>query len=141
MTEISTDIREWGNAFEPKWDDKGLVTAVVQDHGTKQVLMVAHMDAAAFQATLQSGFAHFYSRSRGKLWKKGETSGETQKIVAIHVDCDQDAILLEVEPQGHGSACHNGFRSCFYRKAVGSGPIHLERTDEPVVSADKLYKR
>lgn len=105
--------REQGDAFLPKFDAAGLLTAVVQDAATGEVLMVAFMDDEALEATRKTGFAHFHSRSRGRLWKKGETSGHVLAVDAILVDCDQDALVLKVRPSG--PACHTGARNCFYR--------------------------
>ena len=101
--------------FEPRYDARGLVTVVVVDDSDGAVLMVAHMNADALQLTLETGIAHYWSRSRASLWKKGETSGNLQRVVEIRTDCDQDAILLRVEVQGDGLTCHTGRRSCFYR--------------------------
>ncbi len=108
---------EQGSRFIPCFDDKGLLTAVAVDYATREVLMVAFMDAEALERTRATGLAHFHSRSRGKLWLKGETSGNILKVRTIRVDCDQDALVLEVEPQG--PACHTGAASCFYRKIDG----------------------
>lgn len=105
---------EHGHALAPRYDAAGLVTAVVQDTSTGTVLMVAHMDADALEATMRTGLAHFHSRSRGRLWMKGEESGNTMRVAALRVDCDQDAVLLLVEPAG--PACHTGATSCFYRR-------------------------
>ncbi len=101
----------------PKYDAAGLLSAVVQDSKSGEILMLAFMDEEALAATRSSGEAHFHSRSRGKLWKKGETSGNVLKVVDILVDCDQDALILKVRPAG--PACHTGARSCFYRKIEG----------------------
>ncbi|MFP5394930.1 MAG: phosphoribosyl-AMP cyclohydrolase [Alphaproteobacteria bacterium] len=111
--------REAGAAFMPKFDGQGLLTAVVVAAGTRDVLMVAFMDAAALEKTKETGFAHFHSRSRGRLWMKGETSGHVLKVLEIRVDCDQDALVLICEP--HGPACHTGAISCFYRRLEGEG--------------------
>lgn len=99
--------------FEPKFDANGLLTAVVTDLRSKDVLMVAFMNREALEATLQSGIAHFWSRSRQKLWQKGETSGNVLRVAEVLVDCDQDAVVLKAQPAG--PACHTGRRSCFYR--------------------------
>ena len=107
------------SAFKPKFDAAGLVSAVVQDAASGEVLMVAFMDAEALAATRATGFAHFHSRSRGRLWKKGESSGHVLAVEAILVDCDQDALVLKVRPAG--PACHTGERSCFYRALAGDG--------------------
>ena len=108
----------------PRYDAAGLVTAVVQDATSGEVLMVAHMDAEALARTRETGLAHFHSRSRGRLWLKGETSGNTLQVRELRVDCDQDAILLRVEPSG--PACHTGARSCFYRHLDGDRLQSLE---------------
>jgi phosphoribosyl-AMP cyclohydrolase len=118
---------EEGTAFAPHFDAQGLVTAVAQEPAGR-VLMVAHMDAEALRLTIATGEVHYYSRSRRKIWRKGETSGEVQKLVGIAVDCDQDALLLTVEQSGRGAACHTGRKSCFYR--VLKNGI-LEDTGEP----------
>ena len=106
---------ERGQVLAPRFDAKGLICAVTTHADTGELLMVAWMNAEALRLTLDTGFAHYFSRSRNALWKKGETSGQLQEIVEVRVDCDQDAVLLKVRPQGDGGACHVGFRSCFYR--------------------------
>ena len=103
----------------PKYDTNGLVTAVAVDHRTGALLMLAHMDAEAVAKTRETGFAHFHSRSRGRLWMKGESSGHVLKIVEIRVDCDQDALELRVEPAG--PACHTLAPTCFYRRINDNG--------------------
>jgi phosphoribosyl-AMP cyclohydrolase len=105
---------EEGTVFAPRFDAHGLITAVAQE-ADGRVLMVAHMNADALRLTIETGEAHYYSRSRKALWKKGETSGEVQKVVKIGIDCDQDTLLLIVEQTGRGAACHTGRKSCFYR--------------------------
>lgn len=105
------------DAFNPKFDAQGLLTAVVVDAGDNRVLMVAFMDAEALAATRATGFAHFHSRSRGRLWKKGESSGHTLAVEEILVDCDQDALVLRCRPAG--PACHTGAVSCFFRRLEG----------------------
>jgi phosphoribosyl-AMP cyclohydrolase len=105
---------EEGVAFTPRFDADGLVTAVVTDATSGDVLMVAHMNADAIAKTVETGEAWYYSRSRKRLWKKGESSGHVQRVVELRVDCDQDALWLRVEQAG-ASACHTGRRSCFYR--------------------------
>ena len=119
-----------------KWDTQGLVPAVVQDAETKEVLMLAYMNAEAFQATLETGHATFYSRSRNELWVKGKTSGHLQMVRAVYIDCDQDAILVRVDQIG-GAACHKGYRSCFYRKIV-DGAVQIDA--EPVFDPKEVYK-
>ncbi|QZD95478.1 phosphoribosyl-AMP cyclohydrolase [Qipengyuania gelatinilytica] len=113
MSETQSD-RESGTQFIPKFDDKGLLSAVVTDAESGRVLMVAFMDEEALSATQQTGEAHFHSRSRGKLWKKGESSGNVLKVEEMLVDCDQDAIVLRCRPAG--PTCHTGATSCFYRR-------------------------
>jgi phosphoribosyl-AMP cyclohydrolase len=104
---------EEGGALTPKLGQHGLVTAVVTDHVTGEVLMLAHMNAEALSRSIATGDAWYYSRSRQRLWRKGESSGNTQRIVEMRVDCDQDAVWIKVEQEG--PACHTGRRSCFYR--------------------------
>ena len=111
------DHSDTSTALDPAWDAAGLVTAVVTARGTGELLMVAHMDRAALAATQASGEAHFWSRSRRRLWKKGETSGNVLHIVEMRIDCDQDAVQLIVEAAG--PACHTGATSCFYRRIEG----------------------
>lgn len=103
--------------FTPRFDQQGLLTAVVVDLADETVLMVAFMDAEALEATRQTGFAHFHSRSRGTLWKKGEESGNVLEVAEILVDCDQDALVLRCRPAG--PTCHTGARSCFFRRLEG----------------------
>ena len=102
-----------------RYDAQGLIPAIVVDQSDNAVLMFAFMNAEAFAETQRTGIVHFYSRSRAKLWKKGETSGETFAVVEMRVDCDQDVLLVKVKPQGKGNACHTGRRSCFYREING----------------------
>lgn len=111
--------RETTDRLDPKFDANGLVTAVVTDADSGALLMVAHMNAEAIDRTRETRFAHFWSRSRQTLWKKGETSGNTLSVREIRVDCDQDALWLIVEPAG--PACHTGARSCFYRRLSEDG--------------------
>ena len=129
-----TEIEE-GLAFAPQFGADGLITAVVTDAKSGDVLMVAHMNQDALAKTIASGEAWYYSRSRQKLWKKGESSGHVQRVVELRVDCDQDALWLKVEQTGEG-ACHTGRRSCFYRAVpLGqSGAVKLEFRD-----ADKTF--
>lgn len=114
--------REGGSAFLPKFDAAGLLTAVVTDAATREVLMVAFMNEEALAKTRETGIAHFFSRSRGRLWMKGETSGHVLRVEEILVDCDQDALVIRATPAG--PACHTGAISCFYRKLDDD---HLER--------------
>ena len=121
-TAASSQELERGAVLAPCFDADGLICAVSTHADTGEVLMVAWMNAEALRLTLDSGWAHYFSRSRQALWKKGETSGQLQQVVEVRVDCDQDAVLLKVRPQGDGGACHVGFRSCFYR-AVEDGRL------------------
>jgi phosphoribosyl-AMP cyclohydrolase len=116
------DLEE-GATFAPRFDAHGLLTAIAVDATSREVLMVAHMNAEALALTLETGEAHYYSRSRKAIWRKGETSGEVQKLVEMRTDCDQDAILLVVEQTGRGAACHTGRRSCFYRRVEDSSTL------------------
>jgi phosphoribosyl-AMP cyclohydrolase len=118
---------ERGEVLTPNFNADGLIAAIAVHVDTGEVLMLAWMNAEALQRTLNSGEAHYFSRSRQALWKKGETSGQIQTVVEVRVDCDQDAVLLKVRPQGDGGACHVGFRSCFYR-VVEDGRL-VERPD------------
>lgn len=118
------DPRETGLDLDPRYDAAGLITAVVTDATTGEVLMLAHMNAEALAATRASGQATFWSRSRGRLWRKGEESGNVLRVVDLRIDCDQDAVLVIAEPAG--PACHTGARSCFYRRIGADG---LERID------------
>ena len=119
---------------EVKFDAQGLVTAVAQQHDTGEVLMVAWMNGAALERTVATGEAHYWSRSRRRLWRKGETSGQVQRLVELRLDCDGDTLLLLVDQ--HGVACHTGRRNCFFR-AVRDG--ELVTIAEPAVTPDKLY--
>jgi phosphoribosyl-AMP cyclohydrolase len=119
-----TAAREQGRSFMPKFDSAGLLTAVVTDAASGEVLMVAFMNQQAIDLTLASGLAHFYSRSRGRLWQKGETSGHTLAVQEILVDCDQDALVIRAIPAG--PACHTNARSCFYRRLGNGGLVQVE---------------
>jgi phosphoribosyl-AMP cyclohydrolase len=119
----ATSDREEGGAFDPKFGADGLATCVTVDASSGDVLMVAHMNGAALQATLATGIVHYWSRSRAALWRKGDTSGQTQTLVEMRVDCDQDAFLAFVTVGGDGGACHTGRRSCFYRRVETDGEV------------------
>ena len=114
---------------EIKYDAQGLVPVIVQDYRNNEVLMVAYMNSASLKMTLETGLTHFWSRSRQKYWKKGETSGHVQEVKEVLVDCDQDALVMKVDQKL--AACHTGYRSCFYRKLQG---------DELVVFLQKVFE-
>ena len=109
------------NRFTPRFDADGLITVVVEDATTAETLMVAHANGEAIRMTLQTGVAHFWSRSRGELWRKGATSGNELAISEVRVDCDQDVLLYRVRVTGDRVACHTGRRSCFYRSLSSDG--------------------
>jgi phosphoribosyl-AMP cyclohydrolase len=124
---------EDGLRFRPKFDASGLVTCVATDAMTGDVLMVAHMNEEALRKTIASGEAWYFSRSRKSLWRKGETSGQAQRVVEMRLDCDQDAVWIRVEQTG--AACHTGRHSCFYRQVIaGEGGARLSFVD-----ADRLF--
>jgi phosphoribosyl-AMP cyclohydrolase len=132
-TSAHSHDREEGLELQPKFDASGLVTCVATDAASGDVLMVAHMNDEALRKTIESGEAWYFSRARNALWRKGETSGQTQRVVEMRLDCDQDAIWIRVEQQG--AACHTGRRSCFYRKVdAGDGDPRLSFVD-----ADRLF--
>jgi phosphoribosyl-AMP cyclohydrolase len=118
---------------EIKWDDRGLVPVVVQDEKTRDVVMVAYMNKEAFDLTLATGKAHYFSRSRNKLWFKGETSGHTQDVKSVRIDCDNDTLLLTIDQKV--AACHTGFWSCFYRIWEKGWKV----TGEKVFDEEKVY--
>jgi phosphoribosyl-AMP cyclohydrolase len=136
---------EEGLALTPKFDADGLVTCVATDAASGEVLMVAHMNAEALQKTIATGEAWYFSRSRRALWKKGETSGHSQRVIEMRVDCDQDAIWIKVEQVA--GACHTGRRSCFYRavplgKADGKpGAVRLEFRGEKIFDPKAVYRK
>ena len=121
------DLEE-GKRFTPRFGADGLITCVTTDQRDGTILMVAHMNAEALALTLETGIAHYWSRSRQSLWRKGDTSGQLQTVREIRTDCDQDVVLLKVDVGGDGGACHTGRRSCFYRKLEldGKGAILVE---------------
>jgi phosphoribosyl-AMP cyclohydrolase len=135
-----TDLEE-GAALTPKFGPDGLITCVATDAASGSVLMVAHMNADALAKTIATGEAWYFSRSRGKLWRKGESSGHFQRVVEMRVDCDQDAIWIKV--QQTGGACHTGRHSCFYRAVpVGkAGTVTLEFRDELLFDPAKVYHK
>ena len=121
------DQRDTTDRFLPRYDAAGLVTAIVTDADSDVLLMVAHMNEEAIAKTRETGQAHFWSRSRGALWRKGDTSGNGLTVVEMRVDCDQDALLLRVKPAG--PACHTGRRSCFYRRVEADGGLSFLADD------------
>lgn len=112
---------ETSTALTPRYDSNGLIAALAQDHATGEVLMLAWMNAEALKLTLETGQATYWSRSRNKLWRKGEESGHVQRVIEARIDCDQDAVLLRVEQTG--AACHTGQRTCFYRIVSKGGVL------------------
>ena len=111
-------------AFRPRFDSNGLIAAIAQDAETGDVLMLAWMNAEALKATIETGRATYWSRSRGELWRKGDTSGHIQEVVELYVDCDQDAILMKVRQTG--AACHTGRKGCFYRRVDGQDKLTFQ---------------
>jgi len=128
---------EEGLGFSPKFDENGLITAIAQDAKTGQVLMVGCMSRTALDLTIQTGFATYFSRSRQKLWKKGEESGHFQKVQQILVDCDQDCLILKVIVEA--GQCHVGYQSCFYRELKKGSDKDLEFIAEKVFDPKKVY--
>ncbi len=129
MSAHSHDLEE-GSAFTPRFDASGLIVCVTVEAATREVLMVAYMNQLALDKTVETGVAHYWSRSRQSLWRKGDTSGQVQKVVSLSIDCDQDALLLAVEPGGDGKACHTGRKSCFYRTLGPDGRLVLIQRGE-----------
>ena len=134
-------VLEEGAVFSPRFDAAGLVTAVVTDAADGTLLMLAHMNAEAVARTLETGVAHYWSRSRQQLWKKGETSGNLQRVVEIRTDCDQDALQIRVNVAGADATCHTGRRSCFYRTvALVDGRAVLEDDgSKPLFDPKEVY--
>jgi phosphoribosyl-AMP cyclohydrolase len=115
---------EESDLFTPRFDANGLIPCVTVDDDTGEVLMVAWMNDAALKLTLESGFVHYWSRSRQSIWKKGETSGALQRILEVRTDCDQDVVLIRAKVEDRANTCHTGRDTCFYRRVpLGSGPI------------------
>jgi phosphoribosyl-AMP cyclohydrolase len=124
--------------LELKFDANGMIPAIVQDHQTRQVLMMAWMNAESLRLTLETGKTHFFSRSRGKLWLKGESSGHVQEVKAISTDCDRDCLLIEV--QQHGAACHDGYYSCFYSRLQPDQQT-WQIVGERLFDPEKVYRK
>jgi len=127
------------SAFKPKFNKDGLITAIAQDAATGQVLMVGYMNTEALDLTIKTGYATYFSRSRQKLWKKGEQSGHFQKVSQILVDCDQDCLILKVTVDA--GQCHAGYASCFYRKVKTDTPGKLDFIAEKNYDPDQTYKK
>lgn len=121
------NARDTGLDLDPRYDRDGLITAVVTDSTSGEVLMLAHMNAQALALTLETGFAHFWSRSRQALWKKGETSGNMLAVIETRIDCDQDAVWIKA--RASGPACHTGANSCFYRRVTATGLEPIDAAD------------
>lgn len=136
---LSHDAAEEGTVFAPKFDAHGLVIAIAQEASSGRVLMVAHMNAEALRLTIETGIAHYWSRSRQSLWKKGESSGELQQVVEMRTDCDQDAILISVVQTGRGAACHTGRKSCFYRIVEDTATLR-DAGDSRLFDPKDVYK-
>ena len=134
---MGTRQNEEGLEFEPKFDENGLIPAIAQDADSGEILMVGYMNREALDATLRSGCGTYFSRSRGRLWKKGEQSGHVQKVEQILVDCDQDCIVLKVKVDA--GQCHVGYQSCFYRALKKGSPDKLEFVAEKVYDARETY--
>jgi phosphoribosyl-AMP cyclohydrolase len=132
---MTTNPRESGATLDVRYNEQGLVPAIVQDADTGQVLMMAWMNADALHQTLETRKATFYSRSRGKAWVKGETSGHVMQVIEARVDCDQDTVLLRCK--AHGPACHAGYHTCFYRAAEGGDSLAF--VEEKVFEPEKVY--
>jgi len=143
----SAQAVETTDVFSPKFDAHGLIPAIVQDASSNEIIMLAFMNAQALEKTIITGTAHYWSRSRQQLWLKGETSGQTQQIVEMKTDCDQDVILLKVKVQGLGATCHTGKRACFYRQIDTSG-LNADNTvglkdigGKPLFDPAEVYKK
>ncbi len=133
---MADNARETGDQLDIKFNDQGLVPAIVQDVDTGEILMVGWMNQAALHQTLETKKATFFSRSRNKMWVKGESSGHVQEVVEARVDCDQDVVLLKCK--SHGPCCHVGYQSCFYRAADAAGKLRV--TEEQVFDPEKVYR-
>ena len=133
--------QELGSSLNLKLDANGLITAVTVDADTNQVLMVAFMNLAALEKTIATKKCTYWSRSRQKFWVKGEESGNVQEVVSVHIDCDQDAVVVKVRQKG--AACHNGFESCFYREVVtgANSALELKTIATPVMDPKAMYKK
>ena len=135
---------EYGDVLSPRFSADGLITAVTVDAADNTVLMVAHMNAEALRLTIETKIAHYWSRSRSEIWKKGETSGNMQAVKEIRIDCDQDCVMLKVETAGNGANCHTGRKSCFYRVLEktedGQARLVFDDTDTPRFDPKAVYR-
>lgn len=142
--DVSKDVLDSDSLFRPRFNEDGLITAIAVDAEDNTILMLAYMNAEALQLSLQTGIAHYWSRSRNALWKKGETSGNVQIISEIRTDCDQDAVILRVRTQDTGANCHTGRKSCFYRSLEigddGQVVLAFDKEDQPLFDPSKVYK-
>ncbi|WP_290818896.1 phosphoribosyl-AMP cyclohydrolase [Aquidulcibacter sp.] len=129
----STQVLERGLDLMPRFDADGLIPAVAQSAETGEVLMLAWMNGEALRLTLETGIAHYWSRSRQSLWKKGETSGQVQHVQELRIDCDQDAVVMKVKVDGDGGCCHVGFQSCFYRAVADKDGRLVQIQPDPAV--------
>ncbi len=140
---LSKEELENSTVFAPRFNENGLVPAIAVDAEDSTILMVAHMNAESLALSLQTGIAHYWSRSRSSIWKKGETSGNVQEIKEIRTDCDQDVVLLKVRTRDNGANCHTGRRSCFYRTVVtdedGAITLVFDPDDEPRFDPKIVY--
>ena len=134
---------EEGTVFAPKFDANGLVPVIAVSAVTGEVLMLAYMNADALARTIETGEAHYWSRSRGRLWRKGETSGNCQRVIEMRTDCDQDTLLLRIEMTGVEACCHTGRKSCFYRRIEGGeGAARLAFVDaERLFDPGSVYRK
>lgn len=140
-TTLDKKTLELGDSFAPRFDEKGLIFAVTTEASSGEVLMAAYMNAESLENTLATGDVHYFSRSRNSLWRKGESSGEVQRLVEMRTDCDQDVLLLKVEQTGLGAACHTGHKSCFFRRVESAeGDFTLVRDGgEPLFDPEEVY--
>lgn len=130
---------EEGNELAPKFDEQGLISCITTDHASGEVLMLGYMNQEALSKTIETGEAHYWSRSRKTLWHKGKTSGLVQQVIEMRVDDDQDAIWLAVKVLGSGASCHVGYRSCFYRR-VPVGQDRQQQSDLVFTEQTKVFE-
>jgi phosphoribosyl-AMP cyclohydrolase len=131
---------EEGDVFTPRFDDAGLIVCVTTEAATGAVLMIAYMNEQALRATVETGIVTYWSRSRQALWRKGDTSGQTQRLVEMRTDCDQDALLLTVDVGGDGGTCHTGRHSCFYRRVlISPDRANLPLAETPLTGSEQTY--